>query len=384
MIKITKFIDMAIKNRYKEYIKANKKQKGVILTELEHTTKRNRKSIIRSLNRLRKYGGDAHKPRSGRPTIYNSSTKRIIELIWNINDNICAERLISQIEPTIQDLENANMLVYFKQEDINKVRNIPLGTLKYLLRQIIKRKYPFNKRKGHANRSQKQIPIRTHFHKNQRAGYFALDFVDHNGGDSGGKFIRTLQFVDPKTTWICRRATIGKDKQATTTVFNKVLRLIPYPIRGLHSDNEPNLLDSTLGQKARSKGIFVTRTRSYMSKDNGHVEQKNKDKVRALVGYKRYDTTAQLEILNKLYYIDDLYQNHFIPSLRLLDKTYNELGKLIKKHYSKPLTAYERVIQEDSIPDTFKEKLRRIHKKLNRVELKMKRDKLLRELLRSR
>ena len=51
-------------------------------------------------------------------------------------------------------------------------------------------------------------------------------------------------------------------------------------------------------------------------KDNGHVEQKNGDKIRALVGYYSYTTQEQADLLNKIYQIDDLFQNHFIPSLR--------------------------------------------------------------------
>lgn len=384
MSKFTFFINMTIKNRLNEYIKASKKQKGIILTELQHATHRSRKSLIRTLNRMKKQSSCSPRTkRKGRPARYNSHTKHIIKLIWDANDNICAERLIGQIAETIIELQSLHRLAYYSAKDIDIVRSIPLGTLKYQLRSIASTHEHYGARVGKRKRRnipQQQIPIRTRFDKDSNAGYFALDFVDHCGESSHGRFVRTLQFVDPKTTWICRRAAIGKDKQATTVVFDRVLRILPYPVNGLHSDNEPNLLESTLGQKARNANIFVTRTRSYMSKDNGHVEQKNGDKVRLLIGYGRYDTVEQLNIINRIYQIDDLYQNHFIPSVRVLGKVYNHLGKLIKREYSAPLTAYERVMAEPSIAESYKEKLQERHKTLNRVSLREKRDKLLREL----
>ena len=52
MYNLNSFIEMSIKNRQKEYIKDSKKENGIILIELEHLTKGNRKSIVRSFNRM--------------------------------------------------------------------------------------------------------------------------------------------------------------------------------------------------------------------------------------------------------------------------------------------------------------------------------------------
>mgnify|MGYP001627712673 CR=1 FL=1 len=42
----------------------------------------------------------------------------------------------------------------------------------------------------------------------------------------------------------------------------------------------------------------MTRSRPYKKNDNAHIEQKNGTDVRGLVGYRRYDTRAQCDLLN--------------------------------------------------------------------------------------
>lgn len=373
-----KYIQMRIKRQAKKYIKSSKQEKGKILSRLEEDTGKHRKSLIRALNRQAKQPTNQIENR-GRPKKYNQHSLNLVKLIWEANDYICAERITQKtIKDTLKDLKEVEELNYFSKEECAKIESIPLGSLKMLINRLPKIKTKYSKKGGSSQ--QKSIPIRTRFNRDTKAGYLGLDFVDHNGGDPSGQFVRTLQATDPKTTWISRAACLNKHKVTVEKTFDLVHKKIPYEVRGLHTDNERSLLSSLLKAKAENENIFISRTRSYEFRDNAHVEQKNGDKVRNLVGYRRYDLQEQVVLLNQIYHIDDLYQNHFIASVRLVEKEYNELGKLVKKTYSKPKTAFERAIQEPSISQERKEKLKKQHEGLNRVKLKRKRDKLIRKL----
>ena len=114
------------------------------------------------------------------------------------------------------------------------------------------------------------------------------------------------------------------------------------------------------------------------------MEKKNGDKIRGLVGYRRYDTDEDVEILNKIYALDDLFQNHFITSMRLIKKIYNDDEKLIKKIYDTAKTPYKRVLDDKMISEKVKRGLKLVHRGLNPLKLKEERDKLIRKLKSSR
>lgn len=97
------------------------------------------------------------------------------------------------------------------------------------------------------------------------------------------------------------------------------------------------------------------------------MEQKNFDVVRKLVGYRRYDTAEELELLNLIYDSWRLIVNFFHPSVKLVKK--ERIGSEVKKLYDKPKTPYQRMLEQE-IPDEVKEKLTVQFRTLNPLELK--------------
>ena len=55
----------------------------------------------------------------------------------------------------------------------------------------------------------------------------------------------------------------------------------------------------------------ITRSRPGNKNDGCHVEQKNWAIVRTVVGYDRYDTTAELLLLNKIWELQSWLTNYF-------------------------------------------------------------------------
>ena len=70
------------------------------------------------------------------------------------------------------------------------------------------------------------------------------------------------------------------------------------------------------------------------------MEQKNWTTVRQLVGYLRYDTPGELDLLNKIWALQSLIGNHFYPQQKLISKVRD--GAKITKKYDRARTPYVR------------------------------------------
>lgn len=54
--------------------------------------------------------------------------------------------------------------------------------------------------------------------------------------------------------------------------------------------------------------------------------------MRELVGYYRYDTAGELDLLNQIWELDDAFANYFLPSLKLKEK-HRDGAKVVKKYH---------------------------------------------------
>ena len=120
--------------------------------------------------------------------------------------------------------------------------------------------------------------------------------------------------------------------------------------------------------------ITFTRARAYRKNDNCYVEQKNWSVVRRALGYLRYDTEGELEIINRLQGYLRLYTNHFQPVMKMIEKT--RVGSRVKKKYDRPRTPYQKVLDSSHVEEGRKEALAKEHLKLNPAELKRQITKL--------
>ncbi|MEI6886790.1 MAG: hypothetical protein WCK31_00975, partial [bacterium] len=251
------FAMVLINKRTKEYYSSSRKEKGKILDQIEKDTGRLRKSIIRTLKLNRR----KRKPSNGRPKKYDQQSLNLIELIWEYNDYIAAERFHESIKETLEELSIEKELYNFDLETIKLVKRIPLGTLKQKVRKLIKPRRKLGR--NNVSELKKQVPIRTGFKLGIKYGFLGIDFVDHEGGSGAGIFARTLCGTDPKVTWFGRASCLGKDRVAVESASNILLKKIPYKIKGMHSDNEPNLLYLTLRHQAKRKNFIISRSRPY-------------------------------------------------------------------------------------------------------------------------
>jgi hypothetical protein len=100
--------------------------------------------------------------------------------------------------------------------------------------------------------------------------------------------------------------------------------------------------------------------------------------VRRFVGDLRYDTPAQLEVLNQLYERLHLYLNFFIPVMKLKEKV--RVGSKVKRVYDEPQTPYARVLACPDVSAKIKAHLQAQYRRLDVVKLKQDIDQLVDQL----
>src|SRR4030095_8917715 len=76
---------------------------------------------------------------------------------------------------------------------------------------------------------------------------------------------------------------------------------MPFRMVEAHPDNDSAILNVLLWSYCRRRRIQMSRSRPYQKNDNAWVEQKNWQHVRKVVGYRRYTTAAQCELMRELY-----------------------------------------------------------------------------------
>jgi hypothetical protein len=135
-----------------------------------------------------------------------------------------------------------------------------------------------------------------------------------------GEHAWTLTVTDIATGWTANRSLPSKALKGVMAALDDIAAVMPFPIRGIDSDNGSELINFHLLDWCCKHQITFTRSRAGNKNDGCHVEQKNWSTVRALVGYHRYDTPAELVLLNKVWTLQSLLTNYFYPQQKLVFK----------------------------------------------------------------
>lgn len=136
----------------------------------------------------------------------------------------------------------------------------------------------------------------------------------------------------------------------------------------IDSDNGSEFIIWELFLWCEQEKLTFTRSRSGNKNGEAHVEQKNWHVIRQVVGYHRYDSTGELDLLNKIWQHQHLLTNHFAPQQKLIAKERN--SPKISKKYEKPATPYQRALADDvTVLAAIKKVLTLKNKRLNPAEI---------------
>jgi transposase InsO family protein len=140
-----------------------------------------------------------------------------------------------------------------------------------------------------------------------RPGYLRVDTV-HQGDLEGVKGLYHINAVDEVTQWQVVGAAPYISEAWLMPVLEAMLQQFPFRIRGFHSDNGSEFINSTVSQLLNKLLIEQTKSRPRHSNDNGLAETKNGWVIRKHIGW-GHITSQHAEAF------DQFYRNHFNPYL---------------------------------------------------------------------
>jgi transposase InsO family protein len=195
------------------------------------------------------------------------------------------------------------------------------------------------------------IPVMSHFEcKEQGAGLWQIDLVQHDGGNPSGEFCYTLTITEIQNCWTVHYVLKNKAFRWVFQALNDACSVLPLPVHIFHSDNGSEFINHALDHWCRQKGIALTRSRSDKKNDNCFVEQKNGSTVRKIVGYARFSGDKGIAALQAVYTPYDTLLNYFYPCQKLLSK--QRSGSTVRKTYDAPQTPFARALAHTGTPST--------------------------------
>ena len=325
-----------LRDRYRS---SSKKDKSRILDEFIAVTGHHRKHGIRLLGQS---GNDWEQQpavkRSRR--IYDDAVGEALIVVWEAADRICGKRLKAALPHLVESMERHGHL------DLDPgVRQRLLAASAATLDRLLQ---PIRTPAGRKLRRRRQplgrnIPVRTFadWHA-PPPGFLEIDLVVHHGGSLWGSMIHSLVATDICTGWTEAVPLLAREQSLVVAGLEAIGRQLPFPVKGIDSDNDRVFINETLIKYCAERGIEFTRSRPYRKNHQAWIEQKNGAVVRRFVGHDRYSGQVAGQTMARLYEALRRYVNFVQPSFKLIDKTRD--GAATVKHYSQPTTPCDRLI----------------------------------------
>ncbi|SRR6266545_4058403 len=350
------------------YRKANKAEKQKMLDEFTAATGYHRKHAIRVLkNRVQAQNHLKRKTKTYK-TVYQGEVVRALEQIWEIYGRICSKRLQPFLPEAIRVLERCQE-IELSTDTKERLLKISSASMDRCLRSVhLQSPHGLSTTKP-GSLLKNLIPIRTFTEwDEERPGFMEIDLVAHCGNTTEGQYLNTLTCTDLATGWTDVTALRHRSQEAVSEAVRRMRQRLPFPLLGIDSDNGSEFINDLLYHYCVDEKITFTRSRPYKKNDQAHVEQKNWSVVRHTVGYDRWETEQELELLESIYDDLRLYINFFQPSCKLIAK--ERIGNKSIKRYDPAKTPYQRVLERKDISLEAKARLINLYLQLNPVELR--------------
>ena len=322
-----------------DYHHRNKRERGVLLRYLQHTSGYSRAQITRLVkqwhtNRL------ANVPlvkcyRAPAAPFARKYTALDIELLVEMDrahEDVCGPAIVHLLKRAFNHYHDS------RYERLPKLSSSHLYNLRKSAGYQSLR-VSFTKTQSKAN----SIGVRKAPRPNGRAGFVRIDSV-HQGDEDGMKGVYHITCVDSISQWQIEACVQGISEAFLLPVLELVIAQFPFVILGFHSDNGSEYINHMVAKMLEKLRIEQTKSRSRQSNDNALAESKNASVVRKHMGYEHIPKKhAQA--------INEFYQTHFNSWLNLhrpcmfATTKVDAKGKVVKVYKNKdvktPLEALE-------------------------------------------
>jgi len=353
------------------YLKANKEEKGKMLDEFCLNTGYNRNYAVQILQAGYDYNRVKREGRKPRKLRYGPEVMDVAIEIWELLEYPCGVRLAPNLISTLESMERCGE-ISVSDEIKQKLKIITAKTLDRRLKRAREIK-KLNRNRGttrHGTLLKSSIPIRITDWDTNEVGFMEMDTVASNGGDPSGECIYSLDLLEIYSGWSEQIAVMGKGENGVVKAVDEVRKVLPFELKGMDSDGGSEFINWHMVRYCKKNELYFTRSRPYMKNDNAYVEQKNNTHIRKWIGYDRFDTQEQLDMINDLYRGElRLFNNFFSPVMKIEFKE-KVNNSVCRKKYDTAKTPYQRLMECDQIPGERKKELEKLYLSLNPVKLK--------------
>ena len=340
---------------------------------------KNRKTVIRLLSSKK---APPSKKKKGRRRIIGRKELQVIKKLWFLMGQPCGKRMEAQLPEWLAFYAADEHIEY---ESLQWVLRISAATLDRALSSTKVKQGARKAQQESLSNLKKSIELVDSQRVITQPGHLYADTVSHGGSEARGDYAWTLTLTDDYTLWTGNRAVWNKGQYGVCLAFGHIFREMPFAKLSINTDNGAEFINYHLQGwlKQQHKRCKVTRSRPYHKNDNARAEERNRHKVRELVGNDRFDEPGCVRLLNELYRYHDLLTNHFYASTRLISKHRQKGSGKYSRKYDKPQTPYQRLLATLNPESRRYKKLVEQHAGLNPIELSRKVEEALRKLYES-
>ena len=319
-------------------------------------------------------------PREPRPPTYGPEVIVALRFCWAVLGAPCGKRLAAVMDDLVVRLRRFGELDIDDQIAAALLRMSPATIDRRLAWEGARMNLKGRSHTKPGSLLKSSIPIRTWAEcSDAKPGFVEIDLVGHEGGNAVGEHAYTLTVTDIATGWTENRSVKNKARRWVIEALTEIVDVMPFPILGIDSDNGSEFINHHLLYWCNERKITFTRSRPGNSNDGCHVEQKNWAVVRTVVGYHRYDTPAELELLNRIWPLQSKLTNYFLAQQKLVAKQRD--GAKVTKRYDKPTTPRERAARDANVTAARKKVMAATHAELNPAQIQREIQAITAELL---
>lgn len=309
-----------------DYPRLGKRERGVLLRYLRHTSGYSRPQVTRLVaqwraNRLagtplsKRY----HAPAAPFARKYTPADIELLVEMDKANEDVCGPAIAHLLRRAYRDY----------------------GDVRYERLAHLSVSHLYNLRKSAGYQAQRRsftktrpvcnpIGVRKAPCPNGRAGFVRVDTV-HQGDQDGVKGVYHITCVDAVCQWQVEACVQGISEAFLLPVLALIIEQFPFEIAGFHSDNGSEFINGRVANMLEKLRIEQTKSRSRHSNDNALAESKNASVVRKHMGYSHIPQKYAQPI-------NAFYQKTFNPWLNLhrpcmfATEVVSPRGKIVK-HY---------------------------------------------------
>jgi len=345
-------IDMAarrqVANKLRmQYRRASKADKSKILDRVVATTGMGRSTARRMLTGPRLPDpAERVDGRTLRARGFSDDARALLEHVWALMGMPCGKYLVVMLDLWLPLLAEAGDLdrPFATEQALAQLKAMSAATVDRYLKPARDRM----RIKGISTTKpspllRNSITIRTCAQEAPEApGVIEADTVAHCGPTLIGEFARTLTMTDLVTGWTENCSIRNNAAKGIVEGIEQLQAWFPFAMVIFDSDCGGEFINHEVAAWLQASDIEQTRSRPYQKNDQAHVESKNNHVVRKHAFYWRYDTSQELELLNRLWRLVSLRLNFFTPTKKAVGYNTTADGRK-KRIYDKPATPWQRL-----------------------------------------